>query len=175
MKRILLGLFAAAAVAFGISAASASTIGLGTLSAGPNSIPSTQLPAAGAPNLPAISFTLSGNSDLVIDITFNALPGSHINITNFGLFTDPTLSSISPSGSLITGVGVLELSFTNVLAGNYLIALQGAYNGPKAFLGGIVNTASAAVTPVPGSLILFATSLVGLGVVGYRRRSTTSA
>jgi hypothetical protein len=153
MKRIFLGMVAAAFVAFGVglTPASASTINVTP----PDSFHVGNLFATAQGVNDTYQFMLSANADMttvVGDLTTN----------NISL----SLSIEDPSHNLV--------SFTNLLA-NVLYTLHVAgFSGNLGAYGGDIHFA-AAVTPLPAGLLLFVTSLGGLGALGLRRRSLPTA
>ena len=152
MKRLFLGLLAAAFVAFGVGLhqASASTI---NVNPNPNDHfnVGNAFPGAGAFDDPYV-FTLSHNAT-ASDSIFTA------NITGFTLqLLDAGNNVVSLASQLFAGVQyTLHISGTSLAGGIYA---------------GKVNFAQ---TPVPPALLLFATALIGLGAAGYRRRSSYPA
>jgi hypothetical protein len=153
MKRILFGLVAAAIVAFGLnlSSASASTINVTP----PDSFHVGNLFVAPQGFNDEYQFILSANADMTTVAT--DLAQSNIALS---------LAISDPSNNLV--------SFTNLLA-NVLYTLHVAgFAGNLGAYGGDINFA-AAVTPIPASLLLFVSSLGGLGALGYRRRSLPTA
>jgi hypothetical protein len=150
MKRLFLGLLTAALVAFGAGQASASTINVDPNPTDHFNV-GNSYPGGGAVN-DSYQFTLSHAADLSDSITVN-------NISAF------TLQLFDPSNA--------PVSLSSDLAANILYTLK--ITG-TALAGGIyAGQVNFSAVPVPPALLLFATALVGLGAVGYRRRGSTLA
>jgi len=153
MQRFLLGLVAAALIALGAGPypASASTINVN-----PNPTDGFHVgnffASAGAFD-DAYQFTLTKNADMTTSITSNNL------VFGVGVF--------DPSNNLVSN--------SNLLAGILYTLHVAGFAGPGGGYGGgptnILFTA-VATTPIPPAMLLFATTLAGLGAFGYRRRNT---
>jgi len=155
MKRIFLALAAALAVFVGANFNSASAA---TIVVDPN--PTDSFHVGGFFNNGGIT----GYTDsYVFQLTKNA---------------DLTSNTIM-SGNLTFSVGVFDstntlVSFTNLLAGAlYTLVVSGTTGAGFAGYDGDIIFTQAAVVPVPPALLLFATSLVGFGILSYRRRKMT--
>jgi len=151
MKRLFLGLVAAAFVAFGAG----SQVSASTINVNPNPTDHFNVgnffTAPGSFDDP-YQFTLTHDST-VSDNLFTA------NITGFTLqLFDPSNNPVSFASDLVANV-----LYTLHVSGN--ASAGGVYAGQINF----------AATPVPPALLLFVTALAGLGAAGYRRRSDTPA
>jgi hypothetical protein len=152
MKRLFLGLLTAALVAFGagLHPASASTINVDPSPTDHFNV-GNAFPSGGGFDDTYV-FTLTHNANLTDSIVVN-------NIVGFALqVLDPT-NTVASFNNLLAGV-----QYTLHITGTALAG--GIYAGQINF---------SAVTPIPPSVLLFATALVGLGAFGYRRRSTNPA
>lgn len=173
MKR-LIALFVGAFLALGVAQvpAKASSFDLGTIATNGNG-------ASGGGALSifwipqnisdTVTFKLQSDSSLTgallnVPIAFGGF--SVLNTTNLalsitgGIYASPTALSLT-NGSF---------SLANLAANTaYTFKITGQTNG---FLGGVYALAfsTAAATPIPASLVMFLTALVGLGGVMYRRR-----
>jgi hypothetical protein len=152
MKRFLLGLVAAAVIAFGagLTPASASTINVN-------------------PN-PTDSFHVG-----------NFFPGatSYDDTYQFTLTHDASATSSIVSGNLTFAVGVFDPSnnlaslahlFANVL---YTLHVSG-FSGPAGGYGGTINFTQVAATPIPSAGLLMLTMIGGVGFLGYRRKQNNT-
>jgi hypothetical protein len=155
MKRFFLGLVAAAALAFGgLSTASASTINV-------NPSPTDSFDVS-------VFYGAAGVNDKVYEFT--------VSQTSNMTFTETLKGNLNYLLSIVDETNNVLLSSFDNLASGVLYGLHvTTFSGPG--FSGLQGTANftAAVTPIPPALLLFATSLVGLGVVGYRRRNGTAA
>lgn len=160
MKRVLFGLAAAALLAVGAgSSASANTQTL-TLAPSDYVLITDQFPSG------------SGHFD-----------GTNAN-DQFD-FTVDTAGKISSNSVLLTSVsnfdielfqGATHLSLTSLLTAGitYTLHISGDYIAPAQY-GGKVFVSAASTVPLPPALLLFATTLGGLGFISYRRRSAPTA
>lgn len=97
--------------------------------------------------------SLTFNLDL-----FSALDPS----TSLGSFTDPTGNS-------------LAFSYLNLAAGDYFFTISGAIGGGDVFGNAYRYRFEVSEVPLPPALLLFATALGGMGLLGYRRRKGGAA
>jgi hypothetical protein len=154
MKRILLGLMAAAVVAFGVglTPASASTINVDPSPT--DSFHVGNVFTSSTTYNDSYVFTLTHNADMTSSITAG-------NLTfGLGIF-DPTNTLVSNNGLL---AGIL-----------YTLHVAGFTGAGFSGYGGTITFTQVAATPLPPALLMFATSLVGLGAFGYRRRGAPTA
>ncbi len=151
MKRFFLGLAAAVALLVGANLNSASAA---TIVVDPS--PTDSFHVGGFFNNPGIT---GYSQSYAFELTQNASLTSN-NIT---------------SGNLTFSIGVFNsssvlVSLTNLAAGQlYTLVVSGVTGAGFAGYDGYVFFTQAAV-PVPPALLLFATTLAGLGFVAYRRR-----
>jgi hypothetical protein len=154
MKRFLLGLVAAAVIAFGagLNPASASTINVD-----PNPTDSFHVGnifTSSSTYNDSYAFTLTHNADMTSSIS-----SSNLTI-GLGVF--------DPSNTLVSATGLLA----GIL---YTLHVSGFTGSGFSGYGGTITFTQVAATPLPPALLLFATSLVGLGAFGYRRRGAPTA
>jgi hypothetical protein len=176
MKKIMV-LLVAGLLSLGAAdrSASASTFDLGTLSAGDSGAKFVVNLGSPAP----VSFEDTVNFSLAAVET--SLVGSLADLSNFlGIPTDSLdfsldlFSAVDPLTSLgnftdATGTA-LAFSYLNLAAGDYFFKIKGDINGSGVFGNAYVYRFEVSEVPLPPALLLFATALGGMAVVGYRRR-----
>jgi hypothetical protein len=183
MKRLLLSLIGAALIAVGLTAtASASTI--------VNPIFNPQLHVgdhAINPQIDAGVYTaghkFGGHTNFTDTISFSITSATNLvlkvltwgNITVNATLKDVGTNAVLQSFSIGTGTlrghsGTLvtELLSLTKITGTWVLTLTGT----ACSCAGYVVALSSAVTPIPAALVMFLTSLAGLGFFGWRRRST---
>jgi hypothetical protein len=117
----------------------------------------TPVNGSGVNDLTALSITIDGQ-------TFNL--SNEIGAAT-ATFTDGVLSSLNYAGALLSGFN-LDLLGTGGLTYNFLDAGISA-----ALASGTISAADPPpTTPLPSTVVLFATGLLGLLLVNYRRKRT---
>jgi hypothetical protein len=164
VKRFIVALlFAALAFAGAQASARASTIlDLGDVTN--STLDQNTGPGAGPVDL-NIKFSLTQASAVSLSLSNLIVPGGFFDIANF---------SATSADLTLTGVLGGPFSFAGLLvAGDYLIHVTGQAVGT---LGGLVNVALTAATPIPGALLLFVSAIGGMaGFAGLRRRGSAAA
>jgi len=171
----------ACSLAVFMSEAKASTVDLGNVSSATGSLSLSGF-TLGFP-LPvgtdAYSFTLTDNAKVSGHFTVSALPLVPLNIdllrgaTTLVHTTAMLGLTIPLSPPLVIVPDQISLFSLDLTPGTYLLTLRGSVNnfsGTLAF-----GATSIAATPIPAALPLFTSALIGLGFVGWRRRSGAAA
>ncbi|MEZ5832010.1 MAG: hypothetical protein R3D05_12605 [Dongiaceae bacterium] len=157
------------AVGLAVRPASASTFDLGVITPGDDTKGVVANFGTGITSFEdTIKFSLSAISTSLIgaikDISFGGVDSVNFQLDLFnnsdptaslGTFTDPTGTT-------------LAFSYLNLAAGDYFFRVMGD-TGPKGNIYKYRFTAGTEV-PIPPALLLFATAIGGLGLLGYRRR-----
>jgi hypothetical protein len=157
--------------------ASASTFDLGTISPGTTSGFVANLGDPAPVSFEdTINFSLSAVQNALIgtltDISAVIVPTDSLNFS-LDLFSasDPTTSL----GNFTDGTGtVLAFSYLNLAAGDYFFRITGQI-GDDVFGNAYSYRFEVSEVPLPPALLLFATALGGMALVGYRRRRNGSA
>lgn len=180
MKRLMMLLVAGVlGLSAAMQSASASTFDLGVLSPG-----TTEAVVVNLGNPAPVSFSdtinfslTSVQTSLIGSLTdlsdFLGIPTNSLTF-NLDLFSslDPTtsLGSFSdPTGS------ALAFSYLNLAAGDYFFTISGAIGGGTVFGNAYRYRFEVSEVPLPPALLLFATALGGMGLLGYRRRKGGAA
>jgi hypothetical protein len=180
MKRLMM-LLVAGLLGLGAAtqSASASTFDLGTLSEGSTSAIVVNLgDPAPVSFSDTINFSLAGvQTSLVGALTdlsnFLGVPTNSLNF-NLDLFSagDP-LTSL---GNFTDATGTaLAFSYLNLAAGDYFFQISGNIGGGTVFGNAYQYRFEVSEVPLPPALLLFATALGGMGLLGYRRRKNGAA
>ena len=178
MKRLML-LLVAGVLGFGAAgqSASASTFDLGAINPGTTSgfVSNLGVPAP-VTFADTINFSLSSVRSALVgkltDLSSFLVPTDSLNFT-LDLFraSDP-LTSL---GTFTDGTGtVLAFSYFNLAADNYFFRVTGQV-GDNVFGNAYRYGFQVSEVPLPPALLLFATALGGMAVVGYRRRKNGGA
>lgn len=178
MKRLMM-LLAAGLLGLGAATqpASASTFDLGTINPGTT----TGLVAnLGAPTPvtfeDTINFSLAGVQNSLIgtltDLSDIIFPTDSLN---FALDLFSLSDPVTSLGNFTDGTGtVLAFSYLNLAAGDYFFRVTGEV-GDDVFGNAYAYRFEVSEVPLPPALLLFATALGGMAVVGYRRRKNGAA
>jgi hypothetical protein len=88
------------------------------------------------------------------------------------LLTINLYNAAQPSQSLGTFSGLPDPDFfyLSLAAGNYFLQVHGDTQPGGGVYDFVIRNGNPAVIPIPPALLLFATALGGLGLIGYRRR-----
>jgi hypothetical protein len=168
MKRLMMLLVAGVLGFAAMGPASASTFELGTLTPGVTEgsafhggvPPQTQFEDT-------VTFSLAGVQSALIGTLTDVAFGGFDSAT----FTVDLFSAGDPATSLgsFAGAGtVLAFSYLNLAAGDYFFKFGGESSGS---IGNAYNYRfEVSEVPLPPALLLFATALGGLGLLGYRKR-----
>jgi hypothetical protein len=171
MKRLLVLLFASLVVVVGLAGrpAAASTFDLGTIAPGDDTKGLVANFGTGIVSFEdTIKFSLSFVSTSLVgairDISFGGIDSANFQLD---LFNDADPATSLGTFTDLTGT-TLPFSYLNLAAGDYFLRVIGD-TGPG---GNIYKYRFAAGTevPIPPALLLFATAVGGLGLIGYRRR-----
>ena len=153
-------------------AAPGTAIGLGTNFLDFISIPNTTPVTVDYFFHPLVSGTLSINSVAATSSGANALSPFSIQIINLTtatiLGTDNTPVSIGNN----EGVGLSGLAF--IFGNNYELIISATAASNNTFPVGISGNVTVNPVPLPPAIGLFATALVGLGLLGRRRRTQSA-
>lgn len=123
-----------------------------------------------------VTFSLSAASNVALVLTNFATGGGAFNLSGFSVVA--VQSNPNDPSFVLTGAVGGPFSYAGLLAaGNYLISVTGTVTGT---VGGMfqatVSAATAAVTPIPGALLLFMTAIGGMaGFARLRRRGAAVA
>ena len=113
--------------------------------------------------------TLVGEPDAVVSFSFNSGSGNFVE--HMGTLSPVILQDVTSGTTLfevdLTGTGIGNLAFQNVLFTAYTVLLNG--NEMVSFNYGALTITPAPV-PLPAALPLFATGLGALGLLGWRRK-----
>jgi hypothetical protein len=174
MKKVML-LLVAGLLGFGAAtqSASASTFDLGTVTPGVTNgfVANSGIPAPSHFD-DIVNFSLNGLQSALI----GSLTDIESVLTNSVNFSVDLFSAGDPSTSLgnFSGPGTtLAFSYFNLAAGNYFLAFSGDSNG--SFGNAYTYRFEVSEVPLPPALLLFATALGGMALVGYRRRKNGAA
>ena len=118
----------------------------------------------------------SGNSYLA-GFTFNVVGGTDIAVTNvtpgvgYIVVKDKNSLGAGAFPASISGIGTTVASYANLAAGKYTLFLEGVVGEARS------TTVSATISavPLPGSLVMFGSALIGLTAFGARRRTGITA
>lgn len=132
------------------------------------------------------SFTLTqhgsqvGTGDAYLaGFTFNVAKGTDIAVTNvtpgvsYVVVKDKNSLGTGAFPASISGIGTPVASYANLAAGKYTLFLQGVVD--LALNGSSTVSATISAVPLPGSLVMFGSALIGLTAFGARRRAGVSA
>ncbi|MEZ5830887.1 MAG: hypothetical protein R3D05_06875 [Dongiaceae bacterium] len=180
MKRIVMWL-AAGVLAFGAAerSASASTFDLGTLDPGTTSAIVVNLgdPAPVAFD-DTIDFSLASvKTSLVGALTdLSTFLGIPVDSLNFSLDLFSASDPLTSLGNFTDATGTsLAFSYLNLAAGDYFFRISGDIAPSGVFGNAYRYRFEVSEVPLPPALLLFATALGGMVLVGYRRRSSAQA
>lgn len=171
MKRILiavaLSLLALSALS---SSAAAATIDLGTLH--PNTAREGRVEhlAAGLTSFDDfITFELAAFAP---SVTGTLLAEESGDLGELLLLTIDLFNTEQPGQSLGTFSGLPDPDFfyLSLAAGDYFLHVQGDSQPGGGVYDFVIRNGNPAVIPIPPALLLFATALGGLGLIGYKRR-----
>ena len=116
-------------------------------------------------------------SNYLAGFTFNVVGGTDIAVTNVtpgvGYIVVKDKSSLGGGAfpASVSGIGTTVASYANLVAGKYTLLLEGVVGEARS------TTVSATISavPLPGSLVMFGSALIGLTAFGARRRSGSAA
>jgi len=165
MKKLMM-LLVASVLAFGIAQrpASATSYDLGPISPGTTTDVNGFLGSGATSFNDTLNFSLGGVQS-ALSGSFTSLFG----ITNFNLDLFNASDPLTSLGHVASGV-TLAFSYLNLAAGDYFFHLTGGVaSGAN---GGFYQYKfDVSEVPIPPALLLFATALGGMGLLGYRRRN----
>jgi hypothetical protein len=169
----LLGLGAAT------QSASASTFDLGTLDPGTTSAIVVNLgDPAPVSFSDTINFSLASvKTSLVGSLTdLSDFLGVPTNSLNFNLDLFSISDPLTSLGTFSDATGTaLAFSYLNLAAGDYFFRIAGDIGGAGVFGNAYQYRFEVSEVPLPPALLLFATALGGMAMVGYRRRKNGAA
>ena len=178
MKRLVM-LLVAGVIGLGAAAqsASASTFDLGTINPGTTSglVANLGVPAPVSFE-DTINFSLAGVENALVgtltDISAILVPTDSLNFS-LDLFNAPDPTTSLGNFTDATGT-ILAFSYLNLAAGDYFFRISGQV-GDDVFGNAYSYRFEVSEVPLPPALLLFATALGGMAVVGYRRRKNGAA
>jgi hypothetical protein len=178
MKRLVM-LLAAGMLGFGAASqsASASTFDLGTLDPGTTSniVVNLGVPAPVSFS-DTINFSLASvRTSLVGSLTdLSDFMGIPANSLNFSLDLFTAADPLASLGNFADGSGTaLAFSYLNLAAGDYFFRITGSI-GDDVLGNAYRYRFEVSEVPLPPAVLLFATALAGMAVVGYRRRKNSA-
>jgi len=123
-------------------------------------------------------FTLTQGANVTINLLGLGIP--HVSLTLYACgdancTTKSVVAPDAPGGSLnsLILLSTAEFTYSGLLSTTkYLISISGA---PLLGVGFVLGNISAAVTPIPASLLMFLTALGGLGFMAKRRKTLSAA
>lgn len=179
MKRLMM-LLVAGLLGLGAAtqSASASTFDLGTLNPGATSAIVVNLgDPAPVSFSDTINFSLAGvQTSLVGSLTdLTDFLGIPVNSLNFNLDLFSAGDPLTSLGNFTDATGTaLAFSYLNLAAGDYFFQISGDIGG-DVFGNAYRYRFEVSEVPLPPALLLFATALGGMAMVGYRRRKNGAA
>jgi hypothetical protein len=173
MKKLMM-LLVASVLAFGAAErpASATTYDLGTIDPGTTVGVNGSLGPGAATFDDTLNFSLASvQSALAGSFTdLDHIIGS-VDISSFSLDLFGTTDPLTSLGHFSDPTGVaVAFSYLNLAAGDYFFHLTGGFESGSG--GGFYRYRfDVSEVPIPPALLLFATALGGMGLLGYRRRN----